>query len=86
MAELDWKALATSTMHDLQVQILERAVTSPSERFSPVELAAEFRAPLGNVSYHVRVLLGRGLLKKAGTATRRGAVQHYYAISAAALR
>jgi predicted transcriptional regulator len=53
---------------------------------APIELADELDAKLGDVSYHVRVLHSRGLLKKAGTETRRGAVKHYYAIAEPALR
>ena len=65
------KALA----HPLRVRILsvlEERVASPSE------LADEFGAPLGNVSYHVRTLAELGLLKLVRRRTRRGAVEHYY--------
>jgi DNA-binding transcriptional ArsR family regulator len=86
VAELRWEELAKASMHRLQVRILERAAGIPQDRFSPIGLATEFGEPLGNVSYHVRVLLERGLLKKAGSTPRRGAVQHHYRIASKALR
>lgn len=86
MADLDWQALAKASMHPLQVQILERASSDPDTRFSPTELADEFKAPLGNVSYHVRKLSQIGLLKSAGTTPVRGALQHHYKLTAKSLR
>jgi DNA-binding transcriptional ArsR family regulator len=65
------KALA----HPLRVRILavlQDRVASPSD------LAEELRAPLGNVSYHVRILAQLGLLKLVKKRPRRGAIEHYY--------
>src|SRR4051794_19848672 len=65
------KALA----HPLRVRILavlQDRVASPSD------LAEELSAPLGNVSYHVRILAQLGLLKLAKKRPRRGAIEHYY--------
>jgi hypothetical protein len=76
--DLDWERLAKASMHPLPVRILEHASGSPEERFSPAQLAADFGAPLGNVSYHVRVLHDLKLLERAGMKHRRGAVQHFY--------
>jgi DNA-binding transcriptional ArsR family regulator len=84
--DLNWESLAKASMHPLPVRILEHAAAAPGQRFSPTELAADFGEPLGNVSYHVRVLFDRGLLKKAGTTPRRGAVQHHYEIAASTYR
>jgi DNA-binding transcriptional ArsR family regulator len=75
---VNWEAVAREGLHPLRAAIIERAVTRPKERFSPSGLAAEFDVPLGNVSYHVRTLLGQGLLSTAGTRNVRGAVKHYY--------
>jgi hypothetical protein len=79
MPELNWRSLASASMHPLQLRILERAVDG--DRISAVELAREFEAKLGDVSYHIRALHERGLLKKAGTRARRRAVQHFYSIA-----
>jgi hypothetical protein len=65
---------------------MERAASDPKRRFSPVELAAAFGGPLGNVSYHIRSLLSEGLLARAGTTPRRGAAQHHYTASKKLLR
>jgi hypothetical protein len=45
---------------------------------SPSDLADELDAPLGNVSYHVRILAQLGLLKLVSKRPRRGAIEHYY--------
>ncbi len=65
------KALA----HPLRVRILavlQDRVASPSD------LAEDLKAPLGNVSYHVRILAQLGLLKLVKKRPRRGAIEHYY--------
>jgi DNA-binding transcriptional ArsR family regulator len=65
------KALA----HPLRVRILgvlQDRIASPSD------LAEELKAPLGNVSYHVRILAQLGLLKLVKKRPRRGAIEHYY--------
>lgn len=65
------KALA----HPLRINILR---VLQSRVASPSDIAAEISAPLGNVSYHVRVLERAGLLKLERTRQRRGAIEHYY--------
>jgi DNA-binding transcriptional ArsR family regulator len=65
------KALA----HPLRVQILsllERQTASPNQ------LANELGVPLGNVSYHVRMLAKLGLIKLVSRRQRRGAIEHFY--------
>jgi DNA-binding transcriptional ArsR family regulator len=61
--------------HPLRVAIL-RAIEV--ERASPVELSRQLEAPLGVVSYHVRVLADLGLIKLVKRTPRRGAVEHHY--------
>ena len=65
------KALA----HPLRVQILG---VLEDRTASPSDLAEELGAPLGNVSYHVRILAQLGLLKLVRKRPRRGAIEHYY--------
>jgi len=65
------KALA----HPLRVNLLaalNQKVASPSE------LAQELGEPLGNVSYHVRILADLGCIELVGTTPRRGALEHHY--------
>jgi predicted transcriptional regulator len=45
---------------------------------SPSEIAEELAMPLGNVSYHVRVLADFGLIKLVRRTPRRGAIEHHY--------
>src|SRR5688500_18924529 len=61
--------------HPLRAQIL----TVLNERVaSPNELAQETGEPLGNVSYHVRLLADLDCVELVRTEPRRGAVEHYY--------
>ena len=62
--------------HPLRARIL--ALLDGGGERSPVELARELDAPLGVVSYHVRVLADAGLVELARTSARRGAIQHHY--------
>jgi DNA-binding transcriptional ArsR family regulator len=56
-----------------------RALTLLNQRVaSPSELAEELGEPLGNVSYHVRMLLELDLIELVRTTPRRGAVEHHY--------
>ncbi len=68
--------------HPLRVEIL-RAIEV--ERASPVELSRRLDAPLGVVSYHVRVLADLGLIKLVKRTPRRGAVEHHYEAKAPVL-
>lgn len=75
ITEIDDARLVKGLAHPLRIRILrvlQNRVASPSE------IAEEIRAPLGNVSYHVRFLARVGLIEPAGTRPRRGAVEHYY--------
>jgi DNA-binding transcriptional ArsR family regulator len=61
--------------HPLRVRLLallNREVASPSE------MAEELGEPLGNVSYHVRILLSCECIELVETSTVRGAVEHHY--------
>jgi DNA-binding transcriptional ArsR family regulator len=67
--------LAKALTHPVRMRVLtllNQKVASPSE------LAEEIDEPLGNVSYHVRMLLDLGLIELVGTTPRRGAVEHHY--------
>lgn len=37
--------------------------------------------PLGVISYHLRTLLKAGLIRRAGTRSNRGAIEHFYTLS-----
>jgi DNA-binding transcriptional ArsR family regulator len=69
------ESLAAILSHGLRRRIWD----SISERpVSPRELADQLRAPVNDVSYHVRRLRDMGVIELAGTRPVRGATQHFY--------
>src|SRR3954468_22371098 len=81
-AETSEARIAKALAHPLRAQILQRL----GERVaSPGELSAELGAPLGVVSYHVRMLREYDCVELVGTEPRRGALQHYYKATARAV-
>jgi DNA-binding transcriptional ArsR family regulator len=65
--------------HPLRAKILQRL----GERVaSPGDLAVELGAPLGVVSYHVRMLRDYDCVELVRTEPRRGALQHFYKATA----
>jgi DNA-binding transcriptional ArsR family regulator len=74
--------IAKALAHPLRARILQRL----GERVaSPGELAVELDAPLGVVSYHVRMLREYDCVELVRTEPRRGALQHYYKATARAV-
>ena len=65
------RALSHPIRHRVLVALNERVA-------SPKELAAELGEPLGNVSYHTRVLAQLGCIELVSTTQRRGALEHHY--------
>ncbi len=69
------KALAHPLRFRILIKLNERAA-------SPSDLAGQLDAPLGNVSYHVQVLLAQGAIELVGTRPVRGALEHIYRATA----
>ena len=71
--------LAKAFSHRLRLRILQRlnehGVASPSE------LAGALGEPLGNLSYHVRILRELGCVELIRTEPRGGALEHFYRAS-----
>src|SRR5687767_15809916 len=65
------KALAHPLRQKILVGLSERVA-------SPSEIAEEIGEPLGNVSYHVRMLVDLGCIELVSTTPRRGALEHHY--------
>src|SRR3954462_14745225 len=66
--------IAKALAHPLRARILQRL----GERVaSPGDLAVELNAPLGVVSYHVRMLRDYDCVELVRTEPRRGALQHF---------
>src|SRR3954462_5707146 len=71
--------IAKALAHPLRARILQRL----GERvLSPGDLATELGAPLGVVSYHVRMLRDYDCVELVRTEPRRGALQHFYKATA----
>src|ERR1051325_9721977 len=71
--------IAKALAHPLRARILQRL----GERVaSPGELAVELGAPLGVVSYHVRMLRDYDCVELVRTEPVRGALQHFYKATA----
>ncbi|HEX8075605.1 MAG TPA: helix-turn-helix domain-containing protein [Thermoleophilaceae bacterium] len=70
--------LVRAYAHPMRIQILgllDNRIASPSE------IAAELGTPLSNTSYHVRQLVGLGLVELVSRTARRGAIEHHYTAS-----
>ena len=71
--------IAKALAHPLRARILQRL----GERVaSPGDLAVELNAPLGVVSYHVRMLRDYECVELVRTEPVRGALQHFYRATA----
>src|ERR1700750_1870071 len=73
--------IAKALAHPLRARLLHRL----GERVaSPGDPALELGAPLGVVSYHVRMLRDYDCVELVRTEPRRGALQHFYRATARA--
>src|SRR3954454_8529707 len=71
--------IAKALAHPLRARILQQL----GERVaSPADLADELGAPLGGVSYHLRMLRDLDCVELVRTEPRRGALQHFYRATA----
>ena len=61
--------------HPLRWRILEHLTAGPA---SPSMVAARLGEPLGNVSYHVKILLQHDAIELVETRPVRGALEHVY--------
>lgn len=61
--------------HPLRVKALE---ILSARMASPNELSKELGEPVGNVNYHVKILLEYDCVELIKTEPRRGAIEHYY--------
>src|SRR4051812_12379299 len=68
--------LAKALSQRLRLRILQRL--DEAGEASPKELAQALGEPVGNISYHVRVLCELDCLELVRTEPRRGALAHFY--------
>lgn len=65
--------------HPVRLQILSHLAVAPA---SPKAIAEMSEASLGTVAYHVRAMLDDGLILLDRERRVRGAVEHFYRLSA----
>jgi DNA-binding transcriptional ArsR family regulator len=70
---------STLRPHPARDQIVD-AMRSYGKPISPTRLAEVTGNTLGSVAYHVRTLLGAGVVTLAEEGRVRGAVEHFYAL------
>jgi DNA-binding transcriptional ArsR family regulator len=73
-ADLD-RRLVKALSHPLRMQLLSLL---DGKVASPVELSTRLGEPIGNVSYHIRILADLKLIELVSTTPRRGAIEHHY--------
>jgi DNA-binding transcriptional ArsR family regulator len=79
LLEAQQDAVAHGMLHPLRRVMLARFSGPDAKKGqSPNEMSKALGEPLTNVSYHVRMLLDRGLVELVETEPRRGALEHYY--------
>jgi DNA-binding transcriptional ArsR family regulator len=69
--------LVRALAHPMRVRILEAL---HGRTASPTELAREFRASLGVVSFHVNTLVELECVEQVRTQPKRGTVEHFYTV------
>jgi DNA-binding transcriptional ArsR family regulator len=69
---------ATLRPHPARDQILD-VMRSYGKPISPTQLARITGGTLGSTAYHVRTLVGAGIVELADEGRVRGAVEHFYA-------
>jgi DNA-binding transcriptional ArsR family regulator len=75
ITDIDDPRLVKAFAHPLRIRILG---IFENQTASPSEIADQLGVPLGNVSYHVRILADYGLIKLVRRTPRRGAIEHHY--------
>lgn len=88
---INYALIGEALLHPMKKAILDAFVNDPTGvSLSPNELAQYLGKPLGNVSYHVKDLAGLSggsrfkdtpLLELVDTQPRRGALEHFYALT-----
>ena len=75
-SEADW---LHAVGHPHRVEILRHFLATGTA--TPTDIAGTLGRALGTVSYHVRSLADRGIVRLAGRTQRRGAVAHHYQLT-----
>jgi DNA-binding transcriptional ArsR family regulator len=79
---VDWRAVARAALHHTQIAVLDLLAATDGTPRTPTELSEALGGePLTSVSYHVKALADRGLLKLVRTERHRGGLQHFYRLA-----
>jgi DNA-binding transcriptional ArsR family regulator len=76
LSEGDW---LHAVGHRYRVEILSHLLAEGTA--TPADIASGLDLPIGIVSYHVRFLAKKGIIRLAGRTQRRGAVVHHYQLT-----
>lgn len=72
-------ALASALSHPDRVRLLDRLASV--RELSPRSFSDATGVPLGTAAYHVRALRSAGLIEATREEQRRGAMEHFYALT-----
>lgn len=75
--ELSQDKLARAIAHPIRRAILD-LMEATEEPLSPSKMVGPLGQPIGNVSYHTRILVRLGVLRETKKKQVRGAIEHYY--------
>lgn len=75
---INWNKVRTT--HELRERIVKTLAENP-EPMSPMEVSKKLKANISKVSYHFKTLAKAGVLTLEREEPRRGAVEHFYALS-----
>lgn len=75
---INWAERGKRNEHPLRLRILKALQDGPQ---SPNRLSKALKEPLGNVSYHMKVLDEWGDIVLTKTEPRRGALEHFYKLA-----
>jgi DNA-binding transcriptional ArsR family regulator len=70
------QAVVKAVDHPVRVEVLD--LLAPAAELSPEQIADKLGRKLGNVSYHVKVLLDGGVVELVRTEQRGGGVEHFF--------
>jgi hypothetical protein len=76
-----WEVGFFGLFHPVQLEIVEAALWIDEPLSARTLCEVLERHPLNNLSYHVQKLKRAGVFRPAGTARRRGAVEHFYTLA-----
>ena len=78
---IDWEHVGRLELHPRRFGVLQILALDGGRTLSPSECAYELHTNTGDVSYHMRVLGGSGVVRLAHTIPVRGTREHFYCLA-----